>query len=85
MGYFPIKTYDIIIPLTSAQATATIAHLTPLTQPTRRAWKLMTFMMGPFAELVDDVDVFFVSMFFTCFPPPEIFEQRAKGCFGLQF
>ena len=78
MGYFPIKTYDII-PLTSAQATA-IAHLTP--HPADKAgfesgvwepgwslfWmgKLMTFMMGPVAELVDDVDAFF-SMFFTRF------------------
>ena len=42
----------------------------------------MTFMMGPVAELVDDVDAFF-SMFFTRFSP-EFFEQRAASGYSCE-
>jgi len=45
--------------------------------------KLMTFMMGPVAELVDDVDAFFFSMFFTRFSP-EFFEQRAASGYSCE-
>ena len=43
----------------------------------------MTFMMGPFAELVDDVDVFLFPCFYM-FPPWIFVEQRAASGYSFE-